>query len=111
MIEVTVEDFMKARLPVPVFPEYPKESHKRFVVLRKVGSTRDNLVDTAVFVADSYAESVYETAKLNELVVSAFDNLIELDAVSSAKRAGDYNATDTQNKRYRYQAVCNVTYY
>ena len=111
MIETIVKDFMESRLPVPVFMEYPKEPHKRFVVLRKAGSDRDNLIDTAMFVADSYAESMYESANLNALVVSAFDNLVELDVVSSSKRAGDYNATDTQNKRYRYQAVCNVTYY
>lgn len=111
MIEIIVKDFMESALPVPVFMEYPKDPHKRFVVLRKAGSSRGDLVDTAMFIADSYAESMFESAKLNELVVSAFDNLTELDAVSSSKRGGDYSAPDTQNKRYRYQAICNVTYY
>lgn len=111
MIETIVFDFMKSSLSVPVFMEYPTEQHTRFVVLRKADSSRDNMVDTAMFVADSYAETVYETAKLNEQVVSAFDSLTDLESVSSSKRGGDYNAPDTQNKRYRYQAVCNVTYY
>ena len=111
MIETIVKDFMESSLPVPVFMEYPREHHTRFVVLRKGGNSRENLIDTAMFIADSYAESLHETAKLNELVVAAFDSLTDLDAVSSSKRGGDYNAFDTQNKRYRYQAICNVTYY
>lgn len=111
MIESIVFDFMKSNLSVPVFMEYPTEQHTRFVVLRKADSSRDNMVDTAMFVADSYAETMYETAKLNEQVVAAFDSLTDLENVSSSKRGGDYNAPDTQNKRYRYQAVCNVTYY
>lgn len=111
MIETIVKDFMESCLPVPVFMEYPKDPHKRFVVLRKAGGSRDDLVDTAMFIADSYAESMFESAKLNEQVVAAFDSLTDLDAVSSSKRGGDYNIPDTQNKRYRYQAVCNLTYY
>ena len=111
MIETIVKAFMESRLSVPVFMEYPKESHKRFVVLRKAGSSRENMVDTAMFIADSYAESMFESAKLNEQVVTAFDSLADLDAIGSSKRGGDYNIPDTQNKRYRYQAVCNVTYY
>jgi len=111
MIETVVKDFMESYLPVPVFMEYPKEPHRRFVVLRKSGGTRENLLDSATFVADSYAESMFETAKLNEQVVAAFDSLTDLDTVSSSKRGGDYNVPDTQNKRYRYQAICVVTYY
>lgn len=111
MIETIVKDFMESHLPVPVFMEYPKEPHKRFVVLRKADSSRVDFIDTATFIADSYAESMFESARLNEQVVTAFDSLIELDSISSSKRGGDYNVPDTQNKRYRYQAVCNVTYY
>ena len=111
MIETIVKDFMESCLSVPVFMEYPKDPHKRFVVLRKAGSSRENLVDTAMFIADSYAESMFESAMLNEQVLTAFDSLTDLDAVSSSKRGGDYNLPDTQNKRYRYQAICNVTYY
>ena len=111
MIETIVIDFMTSHLSVPVFMEYPKEQHERFVLLRKADSSRVDMVDTAMFVADSYAETLYETAKLNEQVVAAFDRLTELENISSSKRGGDYNAPDTQNKRYRYQAICNVTYY
>lgn len=111
MIEITVKDFMESYLLVPVFMEYPAKPPARFVVLRKADSGRVNYIDTAMFIADSYAETLLETAKLNEQVVNAFDSLTDLDVISCSERGGDYNFPDTQNKRYRYQAVQNITYY
>lgn len=111
MIEMTILDYMSENLPVPVYMEFPSEPPNRFVVLRKGGSERENLVDTSIFVADSYAESLLEAAKLNEQVKAALDSLVELDAVSCSKRGGDYPFYDTQNKHYRYQAVQNITHY
>lgn len=111
MIEIIVKEFIEQRLPVPVLMEFPANPPNRFIVLRKADSSRENLVDTAMFVADSYAESLLEAAKLNVQVIAALDDLIMLDAVSSSKRGGDYPFTDTKNKRYRYQAVQNITYY
>lgn len=111
MIEIEVKDFIESHLPVPVFMEYPQKPPDRFVVLRKADSGRENHIDTAMFIADSYAETLLETARLNNLVVIAFDNLTDLDVISCSRRGGDYNFPDTQNKRYRYQAVQNITYY
>lgn len=111
MIEITVKGFLEQKLQVPVFMEFPPNPPDRFVVLRKADSSRENLVDTSMLVADSYAESLLEAAKLNELVKAALDDLIELDTVSSSRRGGDYPFTDTKNKRYRYQAVQNITHY
>lgn len=111
MIEITILDYMSKNLPVPVYMEFPTDPTNRFIVLRKGNSERENLVDTSTFVADSYAESLLEAAKLNEQVKAALDSLVELDAVSSSKRGGDYPFYDTQNKRYRYQAVQIITHY
>lgn len=111
MIEITVLDYMSNNLPVPVYMEFPSDPDDCFVVLRKGGSERENLVDTSTFVADSYAGSLLEAAKLNEQVKAALDSLAELDAVSCSKRGGDYPFYDTQNKRYRYQAVQIITHY
>lgn len=111
MIEITVLSFLSERLPVPVYPEYPTNPPERFVVLRKADSSRENLLDSAMFVADSYAEPLLEAARLNEQVKAALDVLPEIDVVSSSRRAGDYPAFDTKNKRHRYQAVYNITHY
>lgn len=111
MIEITVKDYVGKSLQVPVFMEFPENPPKRFVVLKKGDSGRENYLDSAMFVADSYAESLLEAAKLNEQVKDILDMLTELDSISSSRRAGDYPAFDTKNKRYRYQAVQTITHY
>lgn len=111
MIELTVKDFLEARLTVPVFAEYPEDPPDSFVVLRKGDSSRENLLDSAMLVADSYGTSLLEAAWLNELVKAVLDNLVLLDNISSSRRGGDYPAYDTKNKRHRYQAVQNISHY
>lgn len=111
MIELNVLNFATKKLPVPVYMEFPSDPPERFVVLKKTDSSRDNLIDMSMFVADSYAETLLEAAKLNEQVKSALDSLVELDEVSRSARGGDYPFFDTNNHRYRYQAVQNITHY
>lgn len=111
MIEITVKNHMEKKLVVPICFEIPSDPPSRFVVLRKADSGREDLLDSAMLVAESYAESLLEAGRLNEQVKTALDSLIELDSVSSSKRGGDYPFPNTKIKRYRYQAVQNITYY
>lgn len=111
MIEITVRVYLESKIQIPVYMEFPSDPPARFVVLRKADSSRENLIDMSMFVADSYAETLLETAKLNEQVKSALDSLVELDEVSRSARGGDYPFFDTKNHRYRYQAVQNITHY
>ena len=46
----------------------------------------------------------------NENVETMLD-IDELDSISKCELNSDYNFTDTQQKKYRYQAVFNLTYY
>lgn len=111
MIELTVKEFMETRLPVPLFMEYPEDPPDSFVVLKKGDSGREELLDSAMLVADSYGPSLLAAARLNEQVKVILDDLIQLDCVSSSRRGGDYPAYDTQNKRHRYQAVQTIFHY
>lgn len=111
MIELTVKEFLESRLTVPLFMEYPEDPPDSFVVLRKGDSGRENHLDSAMLVADSYGPSLLEAARLNELVKAILDNLVLLDCVSSSRRGGDYPAYDTNNKKHRYQAVQNISHY
>lgn len=111
MIELTVKAFLSDALSVPVLMEFPENPPESFVVLHKGDSGRENHLDTAMFVADSYGGSLYDCAALNEQVKAAFDRLTELDCVSCVSPAGDYPAFDTKNKRHRYQAVYNLSHY
>lgn len=111
MIEIAVLDYLSARLPVDVYMEVPPAPPRHFVVLRKGGSSRENYMDTAIFTADSYAPTLLEAAMLNQQVMTVMDSLTELDIVSAAKRSGNYPFPDTASKRYRYQAVYDITHY
>ena len=110
MIETTVLDYLSSVLPEPCSLEVPERPPVRFVVLEKAGSSRKNFINTATFAVQSYAPSLFEAAELNERVKAAMDDLILLPDIFSAKLDSDYNFTDTATKKYRYQAVYNITY-
>ena len=111
MIEIAVKDHLQTGIYPPVYMEYPTDPPESFVVLRKTDSGREDMLDTAMFVADSYAPSLLKAAELNEQVKSAMDSLVTLSNVNASIRGGDYPFPDERNKRYRYQAVYNVTHY
>ena len=111
MIEITVMEFLSNSLGVPVHMEYPEKPTDRFLVLRRTDNKPENHIYTATFVAESYAETMLEAAKLNGLAINALDRLTELDGVTASRHVTDYEFKDTKNKRYRYQAVYNLTYY
>ena len=109
MIETIVLNYLSDVLDVPVYMEVP-ESGTEFVVLEKTGSGRQDYVNSATFAIQSYAESMEDAAELNELVKEAMDNIIVLPDIGGSRLNSDYNFTDTDTKRYRYQCVY-VLYY
>lgn len=111
MIEIIVLEHLSKKISVEVDMEIPKKALERFVVLRKADSSRENHVTTSMFVVDSYAASMIEAAKLNEQVVAAMDSLPELDEICCVSLTGDYSLPDTTSKKYRYQAVYDITHY
>ena len=111
MIEVTVYNYLNNALSVPVYTELPKEKPQRFVVLDKIGSSKENHLSSSTIAFQSYAESKYEAALLNEEVKEVVENMIVLDEVSKVELNSDYNFTDTTTKEYRYQAVYEIYHY
>lgn len=111
MIEKAIKDYLGKKLSVNVYLEYPDTPTESFVILDKTGSGRENLISTATFAVQSYAKSKFAAAELNELVKQAMDQLIELDEVTASKLNSDYPFPDVKRKKYRYQAVYDVTHY
>ncbi len=72
---------------------------------KKTGSARNNRINAATIVAQSYAETLLHAAELNETVKLAMDSLDELAEVCRVQLNSDYNFTRCCVKRYRYQAV------
>lgn len=111
MIETTVLHYLEGKLPVPVFLVMPERLPPRFVFLEKTGSGRTNQVDRATFAVQSYGENLLDTMNLNEAVKTAMDRLTELPEVASSRLNSDYPFHDEERRRYRYQAVYDLTHY
>ena len=111
MIEKTILDHLAGALEVPCGMERPAKEPASFVVLEKTGNSRTNWVCTAILAVQSYGPTLYEAARLNEDVKLAMNTAAALPEVAAVRLNSDYNFTDTASKRYRYQAVFDVTYY
>ena len=111
MIEKTILDYLSERMAVTVYLELPPDPPERCVVLEKTGSGKSNFIYSATIAIQSYAESLYQAASLNEEVKTLMDNAVCLTEVASSRLNSDYNFTDAATKRYRYQAVYDITYY
>lgn len=112
MIEVFVREFLDHEFNVDVFLEYPGGSRNgRFIVLEKVGSSRENFLNSATIAIQSYDKSMYWAARLNERVKEAMETLAMDKRIGAVRLNSDYNFTDLEMKRYRYQAVFEIYYY
>lgn len=111
MIEERLIEELNKRLNYPIYVMTPAEIPDRYYVLQKTGSSRDDHIDTSTIAIQSYGQNTLEAAQLNEELKDTMFSLIELDDISAVVLNGDYNYTDTQEKRSRYQAVFVITHY
>ncbi len=111
MIEAIIIRYLNEELGVPVYAEVPAKAEKEFCVIEKTGSSVQNYIRSATVAVQSYAGTMLNAAKLNERVIQAMENLSGLEEVSSCSLNSDYNYTDTSTKRYRYQAVFDITHF
>lgn len=111
MIEIIVYNYLNENLPVPVYTEKPSNAPKRFVLIDKIGSSKENHLKSSTIAFQSYAESKYQAAFLNEQVKEAIENMIVLDEIAGVSLNSDYNFTDTTTKEHRYQAVYEIYHY
>ncbi len=111
MIELIILDHLKEKITEPVSLEKPSVQTESYVVFEKTSSGKANHLPSATIAFQSYADSLYNAAALNERVKSAVEGLIELDEIRGLDLNSDYNFTDTTTKEYRYQAVFDIRYY
>lgn len=111
MIEIIIKNYLDSKLEEQVFLEKPSPDYGIYVVFEKVGGNKNNHLSSATFAFQSYANSLYKAAELNEEVKEAIESMIELDEIRGIKLNSDYNFTDTATKEYRYQAVFDIKHY
>ncbi|WP_394271628.1 hypothetical protein [Anaerococcus nagyae] len=110
MIEVIIKNYLDETMDVPVYLEEPRDKPKSYVLFEKTSGGKDDQIRKATIALQSYAESMYEAASLNEKVKEAMDKSIYFIDIGKAKLNSDYNFTDTTTKRYRYQAVYDIAF-
>lgn len=111
MIEEIVKQFLDGHLSVPSFTDRQSKMPKRYVMIDKTGSSKSNHLPSSTLSFQSYAESKYEAAKINQELKEVVENMIELDVIRGVHLNSDYDYTDTTTKEYRYQAVYDINHY
>ena len=91
--------------------EKPPEQPEKYILVEKIGGGRENHVKSAMIAIQSFADSLYEAAELNETVKTAMYGITSLGTVSKCELNSHYNYTDTTKKKYRYQAVFDLVYF
>ena len=111
MIEKTILDYLNEHLTVPAYMEEPIDKPASYVLIERTGSSESDLIETTTLALQSYGASLYDAAALNMAVKAQIKQAVELPTVSSVHINSDYNFTDTETKRYRYQCVAVVTHF
>lgn len=111
MIELIVRKYLTSKLEIPVVFEHQKNLPEQFILIQKTGSSRENFLNLSTIAIQSYGASLYDAAKLNEKIKNLVYDLIEVPEVARVKLNSDYNFTDTETKRYRYQAIFDIYHY
>lgn len=111
MIEILVKEKLEELLNVPVFLEQPINKPNKYVLVERKGMGEENHLGGSLFIFQSYAETMYESALLNKALISRFKSLISLDEMVNISLNTDYIFTDVTSKKYRYQAVFDVKHY
>lgn len=114
MIEVIILKYLLSKglsVGEHVYAEVPENPPAKYIIIEKTGSSRDNYINQAMIAVQSYSkESLLEAMSINDEVLTAMDEIAELDEIFSCKLNSDYNFTNTATKEYRYQAVFNIYY-
>ncbi len=113
MIEVIVRKYLETALDgVPVKTEVPKNPPVKFCIVEKTGGTIEEHIKHSTVVVQSYGETMQKAAELSEEVVTLMCyGLVGLAEVSKVTLNSEYPYTDTQEKKYRYQAVFDIVHY
>lgn len=110
MIEKIVLDYLKSK-NINAYMERNNGIKGDFVLIEKTGSGEENHIKNSTLAVQSFSDSLYNTALLNEKIKELMKQIIELDEVSKCSLNSDYNYTIPNTKEYRYQAIFDLVHY
>ena len=110
MIEKIVLDYLKSK-NINAYMERNNGIKGDFVLIEKTGGGEENHIKNSTLAIQSFSDSLYNTALLNEKIKELMKQIIELDEVSKCSLNSDYNYTIPNTKEYRYQAIFDLVHY
>lgn len=116
MIETVLLNYIETALTaqgltIPVCFEVPQNAPDTFVKLERTGGNIYDHIHRATFAVQSYAPTLEKAAQLDALIVGIVLGSPSRDEICAARLNSHYNYTDTTTKRYRYQAVFDISHY
>lgn len=112
MIEQILLEYLKNNMSVPVYLEKPRSNvPQSYILVEKTGSRLTDHIKGATIAIQSYSDSLAKTIELNEEVKEIMLASVVLEDIGDCGLNTDYNFTDTQEKKYRYQAIFDITHY
>lgn len=113
MVENLIIEYLNNHEDI-AFPVYgdtpPKGGDFCCYTVQKTGSSNRDHIHRATVAVQSYGLSKEHAATMNEAVIGVMFGITALPDVSSCRLNSDYDFTDTAKRRYRYQAVFDITY-
>lgn len=111
MIEKTIIEYLNDTLDVSAYMEKPEGASGQYVIVQKTSGRMRNHIYSSTFAIQSYADTLLESAELNNQVISAMLEAVALDDIGSVRLNSNYNFTNATQKQHRYQAVFDVVHY
>ncbi len=112
MLEITLKNYLEKVLSVPCKLEVPQDLPEKLIRIERLSAQYPCPGMSTVRIAvQSYAQTLYGAALLNEIIKAAMEDFDTLADISAAKLLNDHPFPDTGTKRYRWQAVYDITYY
>lgn len=118
MIEVTILEYLREYFEEDSIPVYlnlpeslPNPESQEFILIEKTGSSLENWLFESTIAIQSYGRDLYSAASLSQRVIRAMIEAISIDEITSVSLNSEYEFTDTETKRPRYQAVFDVSHY
>lgn len=112
MVEKLLLDYIEQKLDTPCFMEVPETAPDTFIVIEKTSGSCLNRLYSSTFAIQSYAPSLLEATELNYKLLDIMPDFAFFDStITGCRLNSNYNFTDTATKRYRYQAVFDISHY
>ena len=111
LIEVIIKQYLDEHLDAPSFFSYPDNPPRRFVLIDRTGGGENEQLPNSTVALQSYGGSKFEAMVLNDDLKKVLKNMTELKEISKVSLNADYNYTDLERKKDRYQAVFDIYHY